>query len=616
MKHLTDEQKKIWDMYYSRLNVRQLAAAVVDMYIIAYPTKPGIWAYDYIKSSPLIVKNHTIPGVIWRDGKTGKQRPEPTEEEIDRALDNLWYLPGDDKPGDINRAGLDIIYRRHKNYYKSAEVLERYLSYHPLILKRIYELTEPLLYGPREDVQALAKEYQAGNIDILPRIENQLGGIVYRAQQQFSYIGNKEAFTNLAGKFSKKIPKPDTEYSEDSPAGDTEDQRLMLITEPFKFTEADLQAVIEKAAKQALDSYKFNQGAQLKTWFYKIFEKDLIDLYRKYRHGWKYGHIIKSLAEYQEKLQENKSISDHSFTNIIIEYREQLNRIQSHQDNLNIYLQPGFVKQLTAGQREWINLFFKMLPESLRDNVTAEVLNISTRTERRRRKTLQDLLLNNEQVFKKWKRLIIKDKPARQPIRKQPALSKEQALMLEHYKQFTNNKKPFSINPGEYKYKPGICSGSSFFPFTSVFIEPLEEGRPYYRPLPPVDQWTRARYELKQNRALLERVSYKIDKKQKYRGLNGKEITRYFKRYYYCRGHKEILKEKEFKFKTMYSDINIKKIKRRQTDQTIKQPELYCRCGIILTVTGECSKTVECPLLSNNLLYSLKNKYLVFAGLI
>jgi len=567
MKHLTDEQKRIWNKYYSWLDADRLLLVTTNCFYYGAPTGK-------------VVGDRLVPGVIWRDQKTHRQAPEPTDEKLDKAINRLYgegfyskplrFLMQGDKSVQEQRPG----WERYREYNdKNEDPLGAYIEYHLLVIKRIRELTEPVLYGQREDVQVLAKEYQAGNKDMLPRIKNQLGGIIYRAQQQFSYTGNKEAFTNLAGKFSKRIPEPDTEYSENSPAGDTEEQRLMLTTEPFKFNEKDLQAAVNQSLTAALDSYRPDQRAKFKTWFYKIFENDLIDLYREYQHGWKHGHIIKSLEEYQDELQ---------------------HRLQG--DLITEYLQPEFIEQLNQAQCEWINLFFKMLPDTLRHNVTAEVLNnISTRTEHRRRKSLQDLLLNNEQVFKKWERLIIKDKLARQPVKKQPAQSKEQALMLKHYKQFTNNKKPFSINPGEYEYKPGICSGSSFFPLASAFIEPLEEGLQHFIPVPQVDE--RHMKRVKFYESLKNRPVKRIDKKQAVRGISGKIITRHFKRSYYYSGHLISKKGKE-------------------VDQVIKQPELFCKCGIILTVTGECSNTVECPLLSNNLLYRVKNNRLILAGLI
>jgi hypothetical protein len=324
-------------------------------------------------------------------------------------------------------------------------------------------------------------------------------------------------------------------------------------------------------------------------------------------------------------------------------------------------------------------------------------VKVSTRTERRRRKALQKLLLNNEQVFIEWNKLIkvnwplnslpaqrieqaattckdsncnicaylfpnvnIKYRPCynsinirnvleKEPyfnidispviiykkpykaikreipkknhklifkdwqpaaIKKQPAQSKQQALMIKHYKGFTNKGKEFGplntfpfIGLSKYNNKPGICSGSSFFPFYKIISNqylPVLKGNGYYMPWPQLDDVHKNHvefYESLKNRSVL-----RIDKKQVIRGISGKTKARYFKRQYYLPGHKETLKERKYIFNTMYGDIEIIEIKRRQVDQAITQPLLYCKCGIRLTTTGACSRVI-CPLFSNNLLY-------------
>jgi hypothetical protein len=374
MKHLTEEQNRIWNKYYSHLTADELMQAVIDSFVFVHSTKPGVYSYYDFKAAGLQYRGTTlIPGAIWRSQSAHRQVPEPKDKDIQKLLDR--YYGGEFMTMSIWQ---HVRGRKFYSYYSEdqSEPLTSYLTYHPLILKRINELTEPLLYGQREDVQALVKEYQAGNTDTLPRIKSQLGGIIYKAQQEFSYIGNKEAFTNLAGKFNKKIPRPDTKYSNNSPIGDAEDQRLMLVTEPFKFNEADLQAAIDRSLTAALDSYRPDQGAKFKTWFYKIFEKDLIDLYRHYQMNWKnHGDKIKTFEEYQERLQ-NKIIPQVDYT----EAAELLPR--------------AIYKELTDQQLRWIALFLKMLPDTLTTALTAQVLGISEKTEYLLRQQLQSIIIS------------------------------------------------------------------------------------------------------------------------------------------------------------------------------------------------------------------------------
>jgi len=345
MKHLAEEQKRIWEKYYSWLDAERLLFVTTN-------------CFYYGKPAGQVVNDRLVPGAIWRSQLTHRQVPEPANEAIDKALDRLYSEGVYSKPltflmqGEIGQRPGWERYREYNN--KNDDALGAYITYHPLVLKRIYELTMPLLYGQREDVQALVKEYQAGAEDIISRIKSQLGwplewstcsliepiGLIKKAHKQFSFIGNKEAFTNLAGKFNKQLPKVEAE--------DDDEERLMLTTEPFNFTEEDLQHTVNKSLTAALSSYKFNQGAQFKTWFYKILEKDLIDLYREYKTGWKRGYKIKALEEYEKRLMEGPQGSI-----------------------LSEYLQPGFIEQLTPGQRDWINIYLKMLPGSLRANVMA-----------------------------------------------------------------------------------------------------------------------------------------------------------------------------------------------------------------------------------------------------
>jgi len=427
VKHLTDEQKRIWNKYYCWLDADRLLLVTTNCFYYGKPTGR-------------VVSDRLVPGVIWRNQISHRQAPEPANEEMDKALERLYsegryskplqFLGQVDKSADDQRPG----WERYREYNdKNDDPLGRYIEYHPLVIRRIKELAEPVLYGQREDVQALLIEYQAGNTDILPRIKNQLGGITYRAQRQFSYIGNKEAFTNLAGKFNKKIPKPEGDYSENSPVGDAEEQRLMLITEPFNFNEVDLQAAINRSLTAALASYRPNRGAKFKTFFYGIFEKKLIDLYREYRRGWKHGHIISSYEELRERLQNNT----------LIDYMKAAE-----------ILKPVFMELLTDNQIKWIALFINVLPDRLTVQLTADVLNVSLKTEYNIRRSLQALLESNSAVLKHYRELLIIERSRKKKLKKQPAFNRRQLIMLKQYKDFISK-------PG---YKPGICRGSSFFP--------------------------------------------------------------------------------------------------------------------------------------------------------
>ena len=579
-KHLQDkEQQYNWENYYKHLTVKQLTAAITDSYIIAYSTRPGILEFDYWKSEPLYIKNHYIPGLVWRDGKTGRQRPEPAEEEIEKAIDNLYYssYEGENKKDYINQVGFDVISRRDKKYHISAEVLERYITFHPLILRRIYELTEPLLYGKREDVEQLVNEYQAGNYELLDRINNQLGGIVNKAEKQFSFIGNKEAFTNLAGKFSKRIPKPEGEYSENSPAGDPEEQRLLLTTEPFNFDEVDRRQTVNRALLQALETYRPDQGAQFKTWFYKILEKDFIDLYREYQYEWKKGKVIKSLPEY-ESLQLSlldDEPGDHIFHNLIKQYRQAVNKKLNSVNQLEEYLQPAFIDELSDKQKEWIIKIIDNLPYRLRRNVTAGLLKISESTERRRRGELRELFKNSKAIFKQYNNTRIIEKDRGPAVKKWPPQTAEQKARIDNYNNFIKEE--------------------SFYPilFNSK-VEKIKEKQPYYMPVPQLDEWIRKKLDHKTRKADINKISFTIDKKKSYRGFNGQEITRHFKRHYYTRGHKETIRTKEGKFYTMFGEIDIIYLKRSRTDQRIRASNQYCRCGLNLTTTGECINKLEC----------------------
>jgi len=376
MKHLTAEQNKTWNKYYSWLDADRLLFVITNS---LYYGKPSGYKIVFNKAKgwnfarPVEPVNYRqVTGAIWRDQKTHNQISEPIEVEnkklpillLTKALEiyqNRLYGEGKKYSFDLNRA---IKQKRRVDFAKC------YIAYHPLLIKRIQQLTEPLLYGQREDIQQLVKEYQGGNRELLTRIKNQLGGLIYKANNEFSYIGKKEAFTNLAGKFNKKIPKPDIRYSDASPMGDSDNQRLMLITEPFIFDENDLQLTIDKSLLEALASYKPDKGAKFKTWFYRIFQSDLIDLYRNYQNGWKHGYTIKTLEEFKEKLQQKLSPK--------IDFTEAAELIPA-----------AIMKELTLQQKRWIALFLKMLPDRLTKQLTADILGISESAEYSIRQQLQ-----------------------------------------------------------------------------------------------------------------------------------------------------------------------------------------------------------------------------------
>ena len=438
MKHLTAEQKRIWQKYYSWLDADRLLFVTTNSFYYGRPTGA-------------VVNDRLVPGAIWRDEKTYRPAPEPANEKMDKALDRLYSEGVYSKPLDFlkqqdsdTRPG----WERYREYNdQNDDPLGRYITYHPLVLKRIYELTEPILYGQREDIQQLVKEYQGGNRELLTRIKNQLGGLIYKAENEFSYSGNKELFTNLAGKFNKKLSKPNIKYSDDSPIGDSEDQRLMLITEPFIFDEADLQQTIDRSLTEALSSYEPDKGAKFKTWFYRIFKNDLLDLYREYKRTAKRGFILKVLTE-------ELPPGNHSFNEIIKDYRAYLNRIKSGYDDLNEHLHPAFIESLTDNQKKWIALFLKILPDRLTAQLTADMLNTSLKTEYNIRQSLKVLFESNSAALKHYKELVIIERSKKKKLKKEPAFTKQQLTMKKQYKDFKSNE----------GYKKGICSGSSFFP--------------------------------------------------------------------------------------------------------------------------------------------------------
>ena len=564
-------EQRLYKNYYSQLTAEQLLLAVTDECFITQPAKPGPWRYHYLKTDPLIIDGVEVSGLVWRDQKTGRERPELKEEH--QAIAEELYLT----EGKLSQPFRDSILKG----------LTRYVQYRPLIVKRINELALPVLYGQREDVQVLVNEYQAGNKDILPRIKNQLGGIIYKAEKQFrgKYTGEKvEVFTNLAGKINKKLKKPERIYSEKSPAGGGEDPRLFLTMEPFKFTEADINALVVKTLMEALDSYRFAAGAKFKTWFYRLFYDGLQDLYREYQHGWIYGHVIKDIEELEEELQ---------------------NRIIPRLEHATVaeYLLPSFMDKMTLGQKEWTALFLKMLPDSLTSKLTAEKLGsflktaeANERQEHRTRKNLQKLIISEGEVFKrsKYRKIEVRDKQKGLRVTKWPAFTDTQKKMKAHYKNFVKDGPVFTYNqqagqgPEYSAYKPGICKGS-FFPITGPFARQSESRKmPYIRPLPPVKERAEARRGF--SLSLKYRKDFTISRNIKIWTFTGECGFRLKKiiRHYYNSGHLLRIKFNESEFKTIYGPIDIIEIKRRELDQKIKPSKKYCSCCRMLTITGEC----------------------------
>ncbi len=361
MENSIDEQNRIWNKHYSWLDEDDLLKVITNSFYY------GSW-------QGRIIQDRLVPGTIWRDQKTHRQRPEPTIEEFEIAIERYWSDEPDKPPKPLRELKYGQAYYYEQSNRRS-DALGAYIDYHPCVKRRINELTKPLLYEPREDVQQLVKEYQAGNKELLPRIESQLGGIINKAEEEFSYIGRKEVFTNLAGKFNKRLSKPNKIYSDNSPMGDSEDQRLMLIMEPFKFQEEDRRAAIDKSLIEALESYRPNQGARFKTWFYKIYSSDLLDLYRVYQNEWERGHIIKTHEEYEEKLKDRLNAS--------IDFTEAAELVPA-----------AIMKELTLQQKRWIALFLKMLPDRLTKQLTADVLGISESAEYSIRRQLQEVIID------------------------------------------------------------------------------------------------------------------------------------------------------------------------------------------------------------------------------
>jgi len=399
-----------WEKYYKRLTAEQLLFVTTNCFYSGRPTGQA-------------VNDRLLPGVIWRDQLTHRQTEEPAKVKLDKALDRFYSGKGCNKLlkdffvntddtipmlkseyVDITAFGENFViwsepvpmpaqeprrpaweaYREYNN--KNDDPLGAYIVYHPLALRRIIEIRTLFLYGPVKDIELLVKEYQAGQdlIDrdnlLLPKIKRQLGGLVNKARSDFSFSGGKAIFTNLAGEMSSRIPKPEP--------GDDEEQRLLLTTEPFTFNEKDIQLTLDKSLLQALNSYRPDQGAQFKTWFYRIFKSDLIDLYREYKRG----RIIKTIEEYQEEL---------------------LNKINPNIDYIEAaeLLPAAIYEQLNGQQLRWIALTLKVMPARISRNLAAEILGISERTENRIRRSLQEIVLNYKPVKKQ-----AAEEPLQQPL--------------------------------------------------------------------------------------------------------------------------------------------------------------------------------------------------------
>jgi len=569
-------EQQIYKKYYSHLTAEQLMLAVIDEYIIAYSSKPGPWAYESLPADALIVEGVKITGLIWCDQGTHRETQEPKEEYQVIAEELYWLLQNTETTGRMSKKYSDTVLKG----------LSRYVEYRPLIVKRINELAIPIFYGQREDVQQLVKEYQAGDIEVLPRIKNQLGGIIYKAEKQFrsKYTGEKvEVFTNQAGKINKKLKKPDRIYGENSPAGGGEDQRLFLTMEPFKFTEKDINALADEKLIEALDSYRFAAGTKFKTLFYSYFYNGLHDLYREYQHGWIYGHVIKDIEELEEELQ-----------NKIIPRLEHVTPAE--------YLLPSFMNNMTLAQKDWTALFLKMLPDSLTSKLTAEKLGsylktaeANERQEHRIRKSLQKLIISEGEVFKKreYRNIEVIDRQKGQKAVKSPPYTEAQLKMKDHYNKFRFNNTIVRYNqetgtaPVYNAYKPGICKGS-FFPISEPLTKQAEIYTFYFRPWPPLVESAlkRADFYL----TLKDRKDFTINKNIKKWTFSGKEGFKFkkFKRHYYNSGHLLRIKFNKIKFDTIYGPIDMIQVKSRELDQVIKPSKKYCSCGRMLTTTGEC----------------------------
>lgn len=62
-----------------------------------------------------------------------------------------------------------------------------------------------------------------------------------------------------------------------------QERSLGLITDPFRFDDAELNRQAEKTILQALKTYDPSKGAKFSTWFVTLFETDLLDLYGTYK---------------------------------------------------------------------------------------------------------------------------------------------------------------------------------------------------------------------------------------------------------------------------------------------------------------------------------------------
>jgi DNA-directed RNA polymerase specialized sigma24 family protein len=216
---------------------------------------------------------------------------------------------------------------------------QKYWSWHTWLINEVNELSVKWL---QDQLQKFVKEYQAGNKDLLKHIILYLGDIITAAQYKFS--PNR-----------KPIYNAQVDH--------------LLNTEKFTFDQDEIFEAVNEVTIKALETYSESEGALFSTWFYRIFEKKLIDIYRRHMNERKKGYKITTWEEYEQAAKE-------------IDFSE-----------IGSFIPGEVFNSLTLNEKRYLALQLQFLPARLARVIQIKALGISREQLRKIRKSLQEKLL-------------------------------------------------------------------------------------------------------------------------------------------------------------------------------------------------------------------------------